>query len=228
VLGLLYDVHGNLAALEAVLEDARRVGVDEWILGGDYAMFGAWPVATVERLRELDNATWIRGNVDRWCAAPADAPDDEFLQAAIADCRDALGKQIAGELGELPFDHERDGTRFVHASPVSDVRSFLPTAEDDEAELLDGVTDRRLVFGHTHLQFRRVADSGVELINPGSAGMPLDGDTRAAYAVMQPDGRIAARRVPYDSSVTVEQLRKAFAGRRWVDEIARRVAEAKA
>jgi predicted phosphodiesterase len=227
VLGLLYDVHGNLAALEAVLEDARRVGVDEWMLGGDYAMFGAWPLSTVERLRDLENATWIRGNVDRWSGDPADAPDDEIVQSAIADCRDALGDSLADELGALPFEHERDDTRFVHASPVSDVRSFTPEPGDDEAELLEGVTRRRLVFGHTHLQFRRAADRGIELINPGSVGVPLDGDTRAAYAVVQPDGRITARRVPYDSSATVKQLQKAFGGRPWVDEIARRVAEAK-
>ena len=63
VLALLYDVHGNLPALEAVLADAGEPASS--CSGGDYARFGAWPRETVARLRELD-AEWIRGNVDRW------------------------------------------------------------------------------------------------------------------------------------------------------------------
>jgi hypothetical protein len=62
VLALLYDVHGNLPALEAVIADAEAAGADGWILGGDYALFGGWPAETVARLRELDRACWIRGN----------------------------------------------------------------------------------------------------------------------------------------------------------------------
>ena len=67
-VGLLYDVHGNLPALEAVLADAADV--ESWVLGGDYALFGAWPAQTVERLRRLD-ARWLRGNGERWSADPA-------------------------------------------------------------------------------------------------------------------------------------------------------------
>ena len=62
MLALLYDIHGNLPALDAVLEDCPA---DRFLLGGDYTAFGAWPRETVARLRELD-AEWIRGNVDRW------------------------------------------------------------------------------------------------------------------------------------------------------------------
>ena len=69
MLALLYDIHGNLPALEAVLEDAEGAGADRFILGGDYAAFGAWPAETVERLRGLD-ARWLRGNVDRWTVDP--------------------------------------------------------------------------------------------------------------------------------------------------------------
>ena len=69
MLALLYDIHGNLPALEAVLADAGDV--EGFVLGGDYAVAGAWPRETVERLKELENATWIRGNVDRWAGDPA-------------------------------------------------------------------------------------------------------------------------------------------------------------
>ena len=70
----------------------------------------------------------------------------------------------------------------------------MPQPDDDEAELLAGVAEPRLVFGHTHLPFRRISTTGgIELVNPGSVGLPFDGDQRAAYALVHPD---RARRAP--------------------------------
>jgi predicted phosphodiesterase len=199
MLALLYDIHGNLPALEAVLDDARDRDVRAWLLGGDMAPFGAWPAETVARLRELPEATWIRGNTERWLVDPI--PSEEPMAAAVQACRDALGDELADELGHLPESARIDADTVAwHGSPVSDMTSFTPEPGDDEAELLAGVTDRRLVFGHTHLQFRRTAagpDGPVELVNPGSVGIPLDGDRRAAYAVLHDDGSIELRRVDY-------------------------------
>ena len=64
--------------------------------------------------------------------------------------------------------------------------------------MLDGIRDKTVVFGHSHLQFRRPGPNGTTLINPGSAGMPLDGDVRAAYALRHDDGEVEFRRVEYD------------------------------
>ena len=219
VLGILYDVHGNLAALEAVLRDAESQGCDAFLLGGDYALFGPQPRETVERLGSL-GAEWIRGNGERWTAGPAEAPDDEVVQGAIAACRDALGDEIVERLARLPEQTVRDGVRYCHASPVSDVRSFLPAPGDDEDELLAGVEERRLVFGHTHLPFRRES-GGLELVNPGSVGMPFDGDTRAAYAVVR-DGEVEHRRVNYDSAAAARLVVERF-GHGWGETVARRI-----
>jgi hypothetical protein len=82
VLALLYDVHGNLAALDAVLHDAEATGCDSFLLGGDYALFGPAPAETVDRLGTL-GAEWIRGNGERWTASPGDAPDDEVLSGSF-------------------------------------------------------------------------------------------------------------------------------------------------
>ncbi len=85
MLALLYDVHGNLPALEAVLDDAADAARRRYVLGGDYALFGGWPVETVERLREVDNARWIRGNGERWTAGiDAPPPDNPVVRGAIA------------------------------------------------------------------------------------------------------------------------------------------------
>jgi diadenosine tetraphosphatase ApaH/serine/threonine PP2A family protein phosphatase len=108
---------------------------------------------------------------------------------------------------------------------VSDVRSFLPEPADDERELLAGVTDRRLIFGHTHLPFARTAN-GIELINPGSIGMPLDGDTRAAYALLDHDGTVEHRRVDYDAAASAAAVEDRFDGE-WTTTVSTRIREAR-
>jgi diadenosine tetraphosphatase ApaH/serine/threonine PP2A family protein phosphatase len=212
---LLYDVHGNLPALEAVLDDARGAGANTFLLGGDYALFGPWPVETVAALDELENATWIRGNVDRWSAFPDQAGDDELLQRAIAACREALGLALVTRLGELQEQVVVDGVRYCHASPASDLRSFMPEPAEEDDDLLAGIGERRIVFGHTHLQFRRGRPDGIELLNPGSVGMPFDGDTRAAYALVSEDGSIELRHVAYDHERSAAAMREQFGDADW-------------
>jgi putative phosphoesterase len=226
LIGLLYDVHGNLPALEAVLADAAGLDVERWIVGGDVVLFGAWPAETVARLRELGEADWLRGNTDRWLVDDSDRPPP--AAAAAADCVAALDEATVRELAGLPFDVGDDEELFVHASAVSDMRSFLPEPADDEAELLAAVPagTRRLVFGHTHLPFARTAGE-VELVNPGSVGMPLDGDPRAAWAVVHDDGRVEHRRVAYDHERSAAALAERFGEQEWTAALAQRVRAAR-
>jgi diadenosine tetraphosphatase ApaH/serine/threonine PP2A family protein phosphatase len=227
MLALLYDVHGNLGALEAVLADARSQGVSAFLLGGDYALFGPRPVETLERLRHLD-ATWIRGNGERWTAHPDDAPDNPVVQGAIAASREVLDADDIAALDHLPTGVQLNDTLCVHGSPRSDVRSFLPTPADDEDELLDGIDAPRLVFGHTHLPFRRLnAKRGIELVNPGSVGMPFDEDPRAAWAVVHTDRRVEHRRVPYDHEASAAAVRDRFDNAPWTDTVAARIERAR-
>jgi diadenosine tetraphosphatase ApaH/serine/threonine PP2A family protein phosphatase len=201
VLGLLYDVHGNLPALEAVLEDCPA---ERFLLGGDYASFGAWPRETVARLRELD-AEWIRGNVDRWLVDSSDVP--EPMLALVERSREMAGEQLCRELAALPESATHEGTLYCHASPLSDMDSFYPEPQDSDVERLMGVEARRVVFGHTHLQFQREGPGGIDLVNPGSVGIPLDGDHRAAYAVVHDDGAVELRRVEYDWRTVAREVR---------------------
>jgi predicted phosphodiesterase len=226
MIALLYDVHGNLPALEAVLADARAAGATEYVIGGDVALFGPWPSETVGRLRELDGARWLRGNGERWTATPSEAPDDDTVQSAIAACRRELGDAQVRGLAGLPESVALGAsTRCWHGSPVSDVRSFLPEPSGDEDELLAGCTERRLIFGHTHLPFARRSQSGVELVNPGSVGMPFDGDRRAAYALL--DGnRVEHRRIAYDHDASAAALAERFGDAPWTQTVARRIREA--
>ncbi|HYF27842.1 MAG TPA: metallophosphoesterase family protein [Baekduia sp.] len=201
---LLYDVHGNLPALEAVLADAREEAADRWVLGGDLVAFGAWPRECLAALRDLPGAIWIRGNTERWLSDRHDTPEP-MDQAALA-CRAALGDADADALFRLPGTATVGETLYCHASPDSDMASFLPQAQDGDAALLGDLDADRVVFGHTHLQFRRGGPRGVELVNPGSVGMPLDGDHRAAYALVHDDGDLELRRVDYDRDAAVAGL----------------------
>jgi diadenosine tetraphosphatase ApaH/serine/threonine PP2A family protein phosphatase len=209
VLAVLYDVHGNLPALESVLADASRAGVTHFVLGGDYALFGPWPAETVELLRGLD-AEWIRGNGERWTANPGDAPDDWVVQGAVRASRAELGEETVAELADLPESLVVREWRFVHASPQSDERGFVQRPAPDENELLAAVAEDRLIAGHTHVQFRRRVSGGLELVNPGSVGMPFDGDPRAAYALIGGDGEVELRRVVYDRVRSARAVRERF------------------
>ena len=193
-------------------------------MGGDYALFGPQPAETVARLRELD-ADWIRGNGERWTAAPDEAPDDDVVQGAIAFCRDALGDALVAELAALPPELSLYDARICHGSPVSDVRSFFPEPTADEDELLQGVAEGRLIFGHTHLPFSRQSEHGIELINPGSVGMPFDEDPRAAWAILRDDGEVEQRRVPYDHEAAAEAVRQI--GLPWTETVAARIERAR-
>jgi predicted phosphodiesterase len=230
MLAILYDVHGNRPALEAVLRDARARGADRWLLGGDYSAFGAWPVECVELLRsELgDAATWIRGNWERWQVEPDAVPDGEVLQTAAAWVRGSLGTERVAELGALPASVVLDGTLFVHASPVSDIEAFAPEPDESDDQLLSGVAERRVVFGHTHIQFARRSASGIELVNAGSVGLPWDGDTRAAYATIDEDGSdgaLALHRVEYDVEAAARAVEAL--GEVWTVTTATRLREAR-
>jgi len=195
VLAVLYDIHGNLVALDRVLEDAEAAGADSYLLGGDFASWSPWALETIERLRALPQTTWIRGNGERWLREPpADRPD---VAKELAEAESGLGTN-EGWLYSLQPQCTLDGVLYVHGSPLSDVESFPAEPGDDDERMLNGVRNTTVVFGHSHLQFERPGPNGTTLLNPGSAGMPLDGDARAAYALRHGDGRFEFRRVEYD------------------------------
>ena len=194
MLGVLYDIHGNMPALERVLSEAEELGVDRWLLGGDYGTPSPWPDETLARLKALPDATWIRGNGERWLREPPlDRPD---VMESYDLFRGTLSEEVVDWLYSLPTQAELDGILYVHGSPLSDVESFPPEPSADDERLLDGMGERTVVFGHSHRQFRRPGPNGTHLVNPGSVGMPLDGDVRAAWASW--DGDFELRRTEYD------------------------------
>ena len=203
MLAVLYDIHGSLPALEAVLADAAGAEADSFLLGGDYGAWGPHPLECLERLRALPHTTWIRGNGERWTREPPlDRPE---VVETLRGRASGYGTE-EGWLYSLQAQVELDGVLYVHGSPLSDVESFPAEVSEDDERMLDAVRDKTVVFGHSHLQFRRAGPNGTTLINPGSVGMPLDGDVRAAYALCRENGEFEFRRVEYD----VERAARAY------------------
>ena len=208
-------------ALEAVLVEAELAGVSSYLLGGDYASMGPWPRETAELLEGLPATVRIRGNVDRWLCERPEAPESiqGFLATALTVAREALGPALVDRLYGLPEQAELDGILVCHGSPLSDIESFAPEAQEGEERLLAGEVKRTILFGHSHRQFQRPGSNGTLLVNPGSVGAPLDGDVRAAWAVYE-NGEITFRRTEYDVERAAAQMRSYG---EWAEPIVHRI-----
>jgi putative phosphoesterase len=187
----LYDVHGNLRALEAVLaeipDDATIV------VGGDVVAGGEQPSETLETLRALgERVVWIRGNADRELHPDEDglAPQ-EFLDVARA----ALTDEQIEFLHDLPPTAEIDNVLYVHASPRNDLDIFTElTPEERIAFLFADVDADVVVCGHTHMQFDRTI-AGKRVVNSGSVGMPYEEEPGAYWTL-----DLEHRRTPYEGA----------------------------
>jgi putative phosphoesterase len=187
----LYDIHGNLRALEAVLaeipDDATIV------VGGDVVAGGDQPAETLERLRALgDRVVWIRGNADRELTRGEEAlAPPEFLDAARAALTD---EQIAF-LHAQPPTAQLGRVLYVHASPRNDLDIFTERTPGDRIAFLFADVDADVVVcGHTHMQFDRTI-AGKRVVNSGSVGMPYD-DVPGAYWTLDLEHRLT----PYDGA----------------------------
>jgi predicted phosphodiesterase len=197
-----------LVPLEAVL--AELGDVDAVVIGGD-AVSGPQPAETLELLRSLDLPThWIRGNGERALAEGMDAViGGDEAKAAVDFTVSRLPEDEHRELSQLSqtLRLDVDGlgeTLFCHASPRNDMDIVTPgTPEERFRMLVDGVEERVVVAGHTHIQLDRVID-GVRWINPGSVGMPYEGEVAAFWAILGPD--VEFRRTPFDVERSAEAL----------------------
>jgi putative phosphoesterase len=213
-IAALYDIHGNLPALEAILAALDSAEADAIVVGGDVVP-GPMPRETLDRLRDLGpRARFLRGNTDRlvvdafdgrpltrwppsvrdalvWSAGRLDRSHREFL----ASLPEAVVMDVKG-LGEVLF---------CHASPRSDEEIFtVATPAERVRPMLEGVTQAVVVCGHTHMQFDRQVD-GVRVVNAGSVGMPY-GQPGAYWLLLGPDVRLM--RTEYDLDRAAELIRQ--------------------
>jgi putative phosphoesterase len=207
-LAIVSDIHGNLTALDAVIADIERRGVDRVVHGGDLALVGCQPVEVVDRVRELG---WpgIVGNTDELLWRPEELAVQEqrapklqgllrllFNEYAPAT-RELLGEERIAWLHGLPAEWRDGELAVVHASPGDLWRAPQPNAEDAELNATYAPCDAQLVvFGHIHRPFVRQLDR-MAVSNSGSVGSPFDGDPRASYLLVS-SGEVQLIRVEYD------------------------------
>jgi putative phosphoesterase len=204
----LYDIHGNLPALEAVLQDVRRAGVDRIVVGGDVVP-GPMPRETLACLIDLDiSLAFIQGNGDREVIAPTGAVPASFLEAMRWNA-EQLRPQDQQQLASWPLTHREriagiGEVLFCHATPRNDMEIFTRQTPDAALMPIFGTLDVALaVCGHTHMQFDRTIGS-VRVVNAGSVGMPF-GEPGAYWLLLGPD--VELRRTPYDLEDAARRVR---------------------
>lgn len=196
---LISDIHANLPALEAVLEDARAQGVTDILCLGDVVGYNGQPEECVQLLKAT-GARNILGNHDQYVTSGRNCERSRVV-AGIIDRH--VAELSADSVAWLRTSLEcltEGATLFVHGGPSDHVDEYLYTIRPETFP--PGVT--RLFAGHTHVQC--LMDLGDKrFCNPGSVGQPRDGDPRAAYAILSGD-EIVLRRVAYDIDRTVQAM----------------------
>ena len=215
-IAAIYDVHGNLPALEATLAEVDALGPDLILVGGDVAG-GPMPRATLDRLIALaDRAQFIRGNGDREVVAfydghPSTGQDENPFAAVSAWAATQITRAqrdfLASFAETAVLDVEGLGqVLFCHGSPRSDQEMITSaTPEHRLKAMLRGVPQMTVVCGHTHMQFERGLN-GKRVINAGSVGMPYEGRPGAYWLWLGPDARF--QRTAYDVEGAAEQIRR--------------------
>ncbi|MGB6008039.1 metallophosphoesterase family protein [Castellaniella sp.] len=203
MIAILSDIHSNLAALRAVLNDAVARGCVRILSLGDVVGYHAQPGQCIDLLAR-HGAVNILGNHDHYLISEENCSRSKVV-AGIIDYqkRVVTPTQLAWLRGSLPSLKE-SGSLFVHGGP-EDPRDQYLYAIDDET-VPEGV--ERLFSGHTHVQALIQVAGGKWYCNPGSVGQPRDGDRRAAYAILNED-QIELRRVAYDIEETVVAMKEA-------------------
>jgi putative phosphoesterase len=214
VVAALYDVHGNLPALEAVLADEAFARADTVVVGGDVAA-GPLPAEVLDRLAALEPPVrWVRGNADREVVAHFDRGDTDhtiYAPDAPAQRADAFtAARITRAHRDLMAGFEDvvrlGGALYCHGSPRSDeeiVTALTPTARLEP--MLAGVREPLVVCGHTHHQFELRAGAQ-RVVNAGSVGMPYEGEP-GAFWLLVADGEPELRRSDYDVEAAAPALR---------------------
>ncbi len=239
-VAIFSDVHSNLPALEAVLDDIRRQGVDRTYCLGDLVGYAPFPNEVIDLLRREGIPT-VMGNYDdgvgfdrEECGCAYRDPEERRLgdisfawtKARVTPENKAF---LRGLHREIRF--EADGKRFllVHGSPrrINEylfedrpLSSFQRIAEAAKADVI--------VYGHTHRPYTKTVD-GVLFVNVGSAGKPKDGDPRACYALIEVgEGRVEVtfRRVPYDVARVASAIRQSELPDQFAEQLERGVGTA--
>ena len=215
-IAALYDIHGNLPALKAVLKDLENIQPDVIVVGGDIVC-GPMPDQTLECLRQLaGNVIALRGNADREAVAAFDGQLSALnLPEEVRDITRWVAQHLEPDqrnfLANLPEQvtlslEDLGDVLFCHATPHSDEEIFTPLTPPERLHMLfQDVEQQIVVCGHTHMQFE-LQIGGVRVLNAGSVGMPYADRPGAYWLLLGPEGS-EFHRTPYDREAAAQAVR---------------------
>lgn len=211
-IAALYDIHGNLPALEAVLAEVATASVDEIVVGGDL-LGGPMQAECIERLRALTvPVRYIMGNADREIIAARSGNESKRLPPFALEAVRWSGRQLSRDHEQWVSKWPKTTTLeiaglgrvlFCHATPRDDNEIFIvSTAEERLLPIFENVNVEAVVCGHTHMQFDRMV-GGVRVVNAGSVGMPF-GEPGAEWLLLGPG--IELRHTNYDLREAAQRI----------------------
>jgi len=226
LIAVISDIHGNLEALEAVLEDADRQGATETVCLGDVVGYGADPNRCMELIREKTRFS-VLGNHDVAAIDLSVAENfNDVARDAIRWTHDTLSPENLEVLKQLSYEQIEGDSRFVHASPDDPPAWHYILTEQEAWNAFEACSEPVCFVGHSHVPLRVFLRNGrlevqedavVEvvgedraLLNVGSVGQPRDSDWRASYGLWNPETRrLIARRVEYDLETASRKILEA-------------------
>lgn len=224
-IALISDVHGNLPALQAVLEDMKSVEADQVVFLGDAVGYGPWPNECVQLVREIASSM-VRGNHDSALTDKRSLEDlNPLARAAMEWTRRQVSLEVAHKLATLPLTLEMEGALMVHSSPAAPEEWLYIVDARSAWEAFEATRQRVIIIGHSHFPSVFIKDVDIKgiplhegkfrltchrcILNPGSVGQPRDGDPRASYGIWDTEaGVFEVRRVPYDIETAVKEINR--------------------
>jgi len=225
--GVISDIHGNLEAFRAVLDDLDGETVDDYLFVGDLIGYGADPKECIKILRDLDPVIMVTGNHEWGLLGKTEASYfNELAQRAVLWTKKLLNDDEIRYLESFPLTHEDEKMTLVHGT-LNSPEEFYYVFDTEDAYVTMNLMKNCLCFiGHSHVpgifisddskitcledMDTRIDNQRKYLVNVGSVGQPRDGDYRASYAVYDDEElTIKIKRVDYDVQKAQEKILKA-------------------
>jgi len=236
---IISDIHSNLEAFKAVLENSEKEDIDAYLCAGDVIGYGADPVECIALVRSIKPKVLIAGNHE-WGVLDLLDLDyfNEYAKEAIARTKTMIGKEDAGYLKSFQLTYEGKNFTVVHGTLEAPAKFYYIFDEDDAYATTEIMKTPVCFVGHSHIagiyyyenrEMRSVTKGAVRIdrakryvINVGSVGQPRDGDPRSAYAIYDEDDQVVEiRRVAYD----IEAARKKIVNAGLPGRLAERLSE---
>lgn len=221
-IAIMSDIHGNMEAIESVLDDINNHHITKLFICGDIAMAGPEPDRTtdfVQKLKDKFEVAIIQGNTDEMIAKYTGLPDDKYLPPneimaeALKYAQSVLSDEQKKFLANLPVEYSENiegiSIKLVHGSPRKNNEDILPdTSPDKVGEMIKDTSEDLIFCGHTHLPAVFVCGRQT-VINVGSVGRPFTEEPKASYVILNIENSnfsITHRQIKYDITTASEKL----------------------